>query len=101
MLCKVILSNVATAFILAQYFDIKYLFCETRRIEVSLKSWDLVELVTLLPGGFCRRTRSPHTLPHFPIPGFTAEATRKVQEIDPLETAISWLPKGSQSNMVD
>ena len=44
MLCKVILSNVATAFILAQYFDIKYLFCETRRIEVSLKSWDLVIL---------------------------------------------------------
>ena len=51
-----------------QYLD---LFCETRRIEVLLKSWDLVKLVTLLPGGFCRRTRSPHTLLHFPIPGFT------------------------------
>ena len=36
-----------------------------------MKSWDLAKLVTLLPGGFCRRTRSPHTLPHFPIPGFT------------------------------
>ena len=37
-----------------------------------------------------------------PVSDIYPEATRKVQEIiDPLETAISWLPKGSQSNLVD